>query len=178
MKTYLRKLALLIIGNELEEKNNLLKESQKAIETLSRENEIIKKKYSAVIEDHEIIFKNYRVDNIGADGVPPSYLPFNDEKLYKAKIMELNDVYSNETFRELLAYIINFHANLAVTGKIKNDKGDFVDIPVEHVQYMVRGIKSVWELIVGAKHKKKELDTSQDFDKYAILSGSTEEDIL
>lgn len=178
MNKYIKKFALSIVQDEISEKNNLLKESQKVIEALSRENETLRKKYSEVIEDHEIILKDYRVDNIGADGVPPSYLPLNDEKLYKAKIMELNDVYSNETFRELLAYIINFHANLAVTGKIRNDKGDMVDIPVEHVQYMVRGIKSVWELIVGARRKKKELDTSQDFNAYDILPMPTEEGIL
>lgn len=139
------------------------------IGALSGELEKTKKKLSKVIEEHEIILKDYRVDNIGADGIPPSYLPANDEKLYKAKIFELNDVFKNETFREMLSYSINFHANLAVTGQVKNEQGDMVDIPTEHVQYMVKGIKSIWELLVAARNRKKQIETVEKFDPHEIM---------
>lgn len=178
MKKYLKKVAWALLKEEINEKNKLIKESQKAIEALSRDIKKIKNELSLMSEDHKIILKDYKVDNIGSDGIPPSYLPVNDEKLYKAKIQELNDVFNNETFREMLAYALNFHANLAVTGKVKNENGDVVDIPTEHVQHMVRGIKSIWELISAARKKKRELDTSNNFDPYAIIDLPTEEGSL
>lgn len=178
MKKYLRKIALGLVKDEIEEKNSLIKESQKMIETLSRDLKTVRKKLDLVTKDHLIVLKDYRVDNIGADGIPPSYLPTKDPELYNAKIKELNSVFYNETFREMLAYALNFHANLAVTGKIKNENGDMVDIPTKHVKHMVRGIKSVWELIAAAHRKQKELDTSNDFDPHAILDMPTEEGSL
>lgn len=165
----LKLLAKFLLKDELMEKDIILKESQTMIEALSRERNNYKNQLNQVTREHHIILKHYKIDNIGADGIPPSYLPTNNSEQYLMKINELNAVYSNETFRELLAYLLNFHANMAATGKIKNAKGDMIDIPTEHVQHMVSAIKSVWELIVGARMKKKQLETSQDVNPYDII---------
>lgn len=151
-------------------KNNILKESQELIETLSRERNNYKKKLEEVTVEQDILLKYYKIDNIGSDGIPPSYLPTDNPELYLSKLKELNDVYSNETFRELMAYILNFHANIAATGKIKNKKGDMIDVQVEHVPHMVSAIKSIWELIVGARLKKRQIETSQQYDEYDIMN--------
>lgn len=169
MEKYLKKFARFLLEDEIMEKNKLLKESQELLETLSRERNLYKQRLLKVTEEQEIILKHYRVDNIGADGIPPSYLPVGDTKLYYEKVAELNEVYTNETFRELMAYLLNFHANIGATGKLKNANGDMIDIDTKHIPHMVSAIKSVWELIVGAKEKKKELDSGQEFDKYDIL---------
>lgn len=150
---YLKKIARRILRSEL----NDLEKSLAVLVDLRKEKEKLEKKIRRLEQPENILLSYYRIDNIGSNGLPPSYLRPENVNEYTQRVHELESVYRNTAFRELMAWTLNFHANLAVVGKMENQYGDEIDVPSEHAKHMISGIKAVWELIVAAHTKDKEL---------------------
>lgn len=164
MNTYLKKFASFILKSELEVLTVEVEESRKKIEALSREKEKLEKKAKFLETPKDILLKYYRIDNIGDDGLPPSYLKTEDPNEYGKQISELANVYRNTTFREMMAWSLNFHANMSFVGKLKNEFGDEIDVPSERSRDMIDGIKAIWELVVAAYKKDSKVRANKNFD--------------
>lgn len=147
---YIKKIARFILKNELNDLND-------KINILEKDHRKFQNKIKKLEDPENILLKNYRIDNININGMPPSYLSPDNKNEYIQKISELESIYRNKTFRELMAWSLNFHANLAITGHLKNEYGDIVEIKPEEGKYMIQGIRSIWELIVAAHNKDKEM---------------------
>lgn len=169
----LKRFARFILKDELV---NLLKEKEvlsNKIRDTEHEKEKLERKIKRPENPEDILLSYYRIDNAGANGMPPSYLNPKDQNDYTQRIHELESIYRNRAFREMMAWSLNFHANMAVSGKIRNERGDEIDIPTEHAIQMISGIKAIWQLVVNAHKKDIEL-TETIRDPYDILDESTE----
>ncbi len=96
------------------------------------------------------------------DGIPPSYLKPQDKNEYLIRIHDLDDVFHNKSFREMIAWTLNFHANLLASGTTKNEMGDVIEVKAEKAQSMIEGVRSIWKLIVAAHVKDEELKPKHD----------------
>ncbi len=109
-----------------------------------------------------ILLAHYRIDNVSEDGIPPSYLKPQDKNEYLIRIHDLDDVFHNKSFREMIAWTLNFHANLLASGTTKNEMGDVIEVKAEKAQSMIEGVRSIWKLIVAAHVKDEELKPKHD----------------
>ncbi len=175
MNQYLQRLARRILKIEIDELRDRLSNSSVAISELSREKEKLQKKAKRLERPENILISYYRIDNIGSNGMPPSYLNPENPNEYTQRIHELESIYRNSAFREMMAWALNFHANICASGKITNELGDEIDIPTEHAKYMIDGIKSIWDLVVAAHLKDQELTVAKTGGVYDILDTTPEE---
>lgn len=162
----LKQISRFLLKKELD---NLSLEKQKLREILNdtlKEKEKLEKKIKKLENPENILLKYYRIDNIGENGIPPSYLNPQDKNDYTQKIHEIESIYRNTAFRELMAWSLNFHANLLASGKIKNEYGDEIEISSEQARYMIAGIKAIWEMVVAGHIKNNEL-MGKKIDPYA-----------
>ncbi len=170
---YLKKIARIILKSELFElKNDLELYRDKSFEETSKK-EKLEKKIKRLENPEHILLQYYRIDNISSNGLPPSYLNPIDKNDYTQSISELESIYRNKAFREMMAWALNFHANICASGKIKNDQGDEIDIKAEKAQDMINGIRAIWELVVSAHNKDTEL-TAKPIDPYGMLDEDEE----
>lgn len=170
MKQYLKEIARFILKDELIK----LEESRLLVETLSRDKEKLLKKLKKFDTPQNVILNYYRIDNVAPNGMPPSYLQPENPTEYIQRVSELESVYRNGAFRELIAWSLNFHANLSVSGEITNDLGDQVHISSEKANDMIKGIRSIWDLIVAAHMKDAELSRNQNTDAHQALLAEME----
>ncbi len=175
MKKYLQKIARYILRYELNNTQEILRSSSQSLEDsgkkiliLTHEKEKLEKKLKRYDRPENILLSYYRIDNIGSNGMPPSYLKPNDPNDYTQRISELESVYRNTAFREMMAWALNFHANISVSGKIKNQMGDEIDISSEHARYMIDGIKAIWELVTAAHFKDREITLKKQGGNFEI----------
>ncbi len=146
----LKRFAKFILKKELADHSN-------EIEKIELSKQKLEKKLRRLEVPENILLKYYRIDNIGGNGLPPSYLKSDDKNNYTQRISELESVYRNPAFKELMAWSLNFHANMSVSGKITNEFGDEIDIKTDHAKHMISGIRSIWDLIVAAHNKEMEM---------------------
>lgn len=166
---YLKKFAKLILKNELKdhqlEKDALYSELQDIQSSKTK----LEKKIKRLENPEHILLKYYRIDNVDIKGIPPSYLNPQDKNDYIQRISELESIYRNRAFRELIAWSLNFHANMAVSGRIINEFGDEIEISTDSAKNMISGIRAIWDLIVAGHNKDRELtpkagDTNEAYD--------------
>ncbi len=176
MIKYLKQIARKILKDELDAELIKLKESQAFAEALSSDKEKLQEKnkkmerYIKLMTDTEtILLAHYRIDNAGENGLPPSYLDPNDPNGYTQTIGEIESVYRNPAFRKLIAYALNVHANISVTGFIKNEQGDEITISSEKANGMIKGIRAIWELVVGGHKRDLAMRRDKNFDKHALM---------
>lgn len=163
MLKWFKKIPHLILTKEINEREDFIKD-------LVRENTKLKKEIRKITDPENILLSHYRIDNVSSvDGTPPSFFNKEDKNEYTKKLSEINSVYHNGSFRELMAWSLNFHANLAVSGKVKNQEGDTVEIPTEQARYIIAGIRAIWELVVVSHVKDRELRDNKNFDPYESL---------
>lgn len=175
MIKYLKSIARSILRSELNDYINEVQESRKEAEALSREKEKLEKKIKRMDDPETILLAHYRIDNVDTSGMPPSYLDPKNPTEYLQHIQELESVFRNKSFRELVAWSLNFHANISVTGRVKNQQGDEVEISSEKANDMIRGIRAIWELVVGAHNKERQIAGDKNFDKFAMMEIEYEE---
>lgn len=169
MQKYFKKIARIILKDELEEKREMVESLSRGLEGERIEIQRLQKRIKRLENPENILLQYYRIDNIGANGMPPSYLRPDNPNDYTQRISELESVYRNTAFRELMAWALNFHANLSVVGKMRNNMGDEIDVPTDHARHMISGIKAIWELVVAAHNKDRELTQSKVFDPYELM---------
>lgn len=169
MQKYLKKIARSILSEELWGLELKIADAKQDSENLLDENKKLQKKIKKLENPENILLQYYRIDNIGVNGMPPSYLKPEDPNEYTQRISELESIYRNTAFREMMAWALNFHANLSVVGKMRNDMGDEIDIPTDHARHMISGIKAIWELVVAAHNKDRELTSKKSFDPYELM---------
>lgn len=168
---YLKKIAKLILKTELQEIDKKLKESLASREILfSTQEDLIKKqtklekKLKKFESPENVLLSYYRIDNISSDGLPPSYLKTLDPNEKLQRIQELESVYRNTAFREVMAWSLNFHANIVANESITNKNGDVIEIPEGQARAMIQGVKAVWDLIVTAHVQEQELSSKKNLD--------------
>lgn len=176
MNKYLKQVARYILKDEIDAELIKLKESRDLNEALSSDKKKLEKKIKQMEDPEAILLKFYRIDNVSKDGMPPSYLDPNKPNEYVQRVTEIDSVFQNRSFREMVAWALNFHANMSVTGKIKNQFGDEIDISSQEANAMIKGIRSIWDLVVGAHNKNQQISKDKNFDKYALMEVE-EEDI-
>lgn len=103
--------------------------------------------------------------NLAADDLPKNFLPEDTESQeYKLKIGELANIYTNQTFKELIAYLVNYQGNFSLRHNANSElkKGNGMHI--------VTGVEMVYSMIVGAYEKYREgVDAdNQPFDPHEI----------
>lgn len=135
-------------------------------ESIASERDKLFRKVKRYQSEEEILLSYYRIDNVSPNGMPPLYLNPKNTGEYTQRINELESIYRNTAFRELIAWTLNFHANLAVSGKMKNSYGDEIEVPTEHAKHMISGVRAVWELILAAHLKDLELRAEKAFDPF------------
>ncbi len=164
---YLKKIAKIILKKEFSE---IVKEKETIydqLQDIAKSKQKLEKKIKRLENPENILLKYYRIDNISPDGMPPSYLNPLDTNEYILRIHELEGIYRNKPFRELMAWSLNFHANLCAVGKIRNEMGDEIEISASKAQDMISGIKAIWELVVAAHNKDQELN-AKEIDPYDV----------
>lgn len=175
MLIYIKKIAERILQKDLRAIYRELEDIRTSSDNLAREKNKLQQKIRRMERPENILLSHYRIDNIGVNGTPPSYLNPQNMNDYTQKIRELESIYRNEAFRELMAWSLNFHANMCASGKIKNEFGDEIEIPTEHAKHMIAGIKSIWDLVVAAHLKDMELTASKTVELSDIMDEPTEE---
>ncbi len=173
---FLKNFAKIILKEEIQQLDSEINNLQEDLHRTEDSGNAIKlkleKKIKKLTNPENILLKYYRIDNIGSDGLPPSYLNPSDKNEYTQRLSELESIYRNKAFREMMAWSLNFHANLLAVGKIETKEGDVIEIPASKAQDMINGIKAIWELVMAAHNKDSEL-TGKVIDPYEI-----EHDIL
>lgn len=169
MIKYLKQLARNILKDEIEAELIKLKESRDFAEALSLEKKKIEKQLKQLEDPESIILKYYRIDNVDENGFPPSYLDKNNPTEYMQRVQELESVFRNKSFRELIAWSLNFHANMSVSEKLTNRQGEEIVVSSEKANNMIKGVRSIWDLIVGAHNTERKIQGDKKFDKYALM---------
>ncbi len=66
---------------------------------------------------------------------------------------------------------------LSVSGKIVNEHGDEVNISSVKANDMIAGIRAIWDMVVAAHNKDREL-SAKAIDPYDIIGEPNEETII
>ncbi len=183
MNKYIQKIAHRILAPEINALTTALEEANQESSSLKHVRDALQgqitkleRKVRRIDRPENVLLAYYHIDNVDARGMPPSYLRPDDKKEYLQRISELESVYRNKTFRELLAWSLNFHANLSVAGELDNGMGDQIKVSSEAARHMIAGIRAIWDLLVAAHTKDQQITNAKSQGGYDILSQSTEEE--
>lgn len=118
----------------------LINELQREIDTLK----VNHKDTTDLVRESLGIIPYVNVYDLKADGFPPNYMPADrNSDVYKAKLGELAMIYHNQTFKDMIRYLVDYQGNYCLRFGDTHEK-------TINARYFIEGIHAVWHQIMTA----------------------------